>query len=175
MRRGIAIAASIAMVVVPCGASPNKVPEEVAAHMRKMADECKAVDGKPLRHMFVEHGNLADGLDFWAINEGAFQCEGASSLYSGSGGSQVAVYLVLPSGHARQVFAHGAYGMAMERTGTSAKLWLGVDGPLCGREGNPAHAESINCDRSLKWDFKAQKLDFAPLSQARIPGRLRNW
>jgi len=164
-----------ALLVVLGGASPNKVPEEVAANMRRMADYCKEVDGKPLPHEFVEHGNLADGLEFWAINEGAFQCEGAWSLFCGSGGCQVAVYMVLPNGHAKQVFARGAYGMAMERTGTAAKLWLGVGGGLCGQEGNPSHADAIHCDRPLTWDTKAQRLDFAPLSKARFPARLRNW
>jgi len=158
-----------------CGASPDKVPEEVAAHMRDMTDACKQVDGTPLPAAFVEHGNLADGLEFWSINEGGFRCDGAASLFSGSGGSQVVVYLSLPNGHAKQVFARGAEGMAIERTGRSAKLWIGVGGPLCGQEGNPTRAQAISCDRPLRWDANAQKLDFAPLSQARIPGRLRNW
>ena len=175
MKRGLAVAATLAGVVLLCAASPDKVPEEIAAHMRDMADECKQVGGTPLPHAFVEHGILADGLEFWAINEGAFQCDGAASPFSGSGGSQVVVYLPLPNGHAKQVFAHGAYGMAMDRTGTSAKLWLGIGGQLCGQKGNPTHAEAISCDRPLRWDANAQKLDFAPMSQARIPGRLRNW
>jgi hypothetical protein len=29
-----------------------------------MADECKQVGGTPLPHAFVEHGILADGLEF---------------------------------------------------------------------------------------------------------------
>ena len=174
MRRGVTLAAAIAMVGVLCGASPNKVPEEVAAHMREMTDACRAVDGKPLTHKFVEHGSLADGLGFWVINHGAFECDGDASLYSGTGGSEVLVYLVLPNGHGKQVFGRYVYGMAMERTGTSAKLWLGVSGAMCGQEGSPTHGDSISCDRPLVWDAKAQKLDFAPLSQTRFPGRLGN-
>jgi hypothetical protein len=175
MGRGRTVAAGIAGVVLFCGASPDKVPEEVAAHMRDMADACKQVGGTPLPDPFVERGNLADGLEFWAINEGAFQCDGAASLLSGSGGSQVVVYLSMPTGHAKQVFARGAEGMAVEHTGNSVKLWVGVGGPLCGQKGNPTHAEAISCDRPLRWDANTQKLDFAPLSQARIPSRLRNW
>jgi hypothetical protein len=131
MRHGLTVAASLASVVLLCGAS-DKVPEEVAAHMQKMADACKQVDGTPLPNPFVEHGNLAGGLEFWAINEGAFQCDGAASLFSGSGGSQVVVYRSLPDGHAKRIFAHGACGMAIERSGKSAKLWICVGGGLCG-------------------------------------------
>jgi hypothetical protein len=95
------------------------------------------------------------------------------ACFSGSGGSQVVVYLSLPNGHAKQVFAHGAEGMTIDHSGKSAKLWVGVGGQLCGQKGNPTHAEAISCDRPLRWDANAQKLDFAPMSQARIPRRLR--
>ena len=175
MTRGLTITATLAAAVLLCGASPDKVPEEVAAHMRNMANECKQVGGTPLPHAFVEHGILADGLEFWAINEGAFQCDGAATLFSSASGSaQVVVYLSLPNGHAKQVFAHGADGMTMEHSGKSTKLWVGVGGQLCGQKGNPTEAEMISCDRPLRWDANAQKLDFAPLSEARIPGRLHN-
>ena len=140
--------------------------------MQKLAEACKQVGGPDA---FAEHGILADDLEFWAINEGAFQCDGAASLIYGSGGSQVVVYLSLPNGHAKQVFAHGAQGMTVEHSGKFAKLWVGVGGKLCGQKGNPTHAEAISCDRPLRWNVNAQKLDFAPLLQARIPGRLRNW
>jgi hypothetical protein len=172
MGRGVTVALAIAAVVLLCGASPDNLPAEVAAHIKDMTEACKQADGIPQPDPFVEHGNLADGLEFWAINEGAFRCDGAASLFSGSGGSQVVVYLSLPKGHAKQVFARGAEGMAIERTGHSAKLWVGVGGPLCGQKGNPTHAEAISCDRPLRWDANAQKLDFAPLSQARMPSQL---
>jgi hypothetical protein len=172
MTRGPAIAACLGAIILLCGAASDKVPEEVAAHMQRMADECKKVGGTPLSDKFAEQGPFADGLEFWAIDEGAFHCDGAASLFSGSGGSQVVVYLSLPNGHARQVFAHGAYGMAIERTGGSAKLWLGVGGPLCGQKGNPTTADAISCERPLRWDAKAQRLDFAPLSSARFSGHL---
>lgn len=175
VRRGITVAAAIAMAIVLCGASPNKAPEEVVAHMRSMADACKEAGGKPLSHKFVERSNLAEGLDFWIIEEGAFQCDGAASIFCGSGGCQVAVYLGLPNSHAKQVFLQGAHGIAVERSETSAKLWLGVGGSLCGQNENPTHAGSIRCDRPLRWDANAQMLEFAPLSEARFPTRLRNW
>ena len=173
MRRSLAVLATVAAVVLLCGASPDNVPKEVAAHMRHMADDCKQTGGTPLPHTFVERGILADGLEFWAINEGGFECDGAASLFSGSGGSQVVVYLSVPNGHARQVFAHGAYGMTMERSGKFSILLVGVGGQLCGHQGTSTHADAISCDRPLRWDASSKKLDFAPLSQARITDRLR--
>jgi hypothetical protein len=172
MTRGLTITATLAAAVLLCGASPDKVPEEVASHMQKMADECKEVGGTPLPDRFTEHGIFADGLEFWAINEGAFRCDGAASLFSGTGGSQVAIYMSLPNGHAKQVFAGGAYGMTIEHFGKFAKLWLSVGGQLCGQKGDPTHADMMSCDRALRWDANAHKLDFAPLSQAHIPGRM---
>jgi hypothetical protein len=169
MRRGSSVAAAMAAVVLLCGASPNKLPEEVAAHIHDMADTCKQVNGKPLSDPMVEHGNLASGWEFWAINEGTFQCDGAASLFSGSHGSQVVVYVSAPSGHAKQAFTSGAFGMTVEHAGNSSKIWIVVGGHLCGQKGNPTTADAISCGRPLKWDANAQKLDFAPLSDARIP------
>jgi hypothetical protein len=170
MRRRLTTAFSLGAILILCGAASGKVPEEVATHIQRMTKECKTVGGTPLADKFSEHAALADGMEFWVINEGAFHCDGAASLFLGSGGSQVVVYLSLPNGHARQIFAHGAYGMTVERRGLSAKLWLVVGGPLCGQDGNPTHAGGISCERPLKWDAKAQRLDFAPLSAARPSG-----
>jgi hypothetical protein len=172
VRLGPTIVASLGAIILFCGAAPDKVPEEVAAHMQRMADECKEVGGTPLPDRFVEQGIFANRSEFWAIDEGGFHCDGAASLFTGTGGSQVVVYLSLPNGHAKQIFAKGAYGMAVERTGGFAKLWLGVGGGMCGQKGNPTHADMIGCERPLRWDAKTQRLDFAPLSSIRPFGRL---
>jgi hypothetical protein len=170
MRRVGSVAAAIVGVVLLCGASPNTIPEKVAAHMKDMADMCRQVNGKPLSEPIIEQGNLAAGLEFWAIDEAAFRCEGAESLFSGSAGSVVVVYVSAPSGDVKQVFADGAYGMTIDHRDGFSKIWLGVSGQLCGQKGYPTHAEAISCDRPLRWDANAQKLDFAPLSEARFPG-----
>ena len=172
MRRGLTIVASLGAVVLLCGASPEKVPEEVEGHMKRMADACKDVGGTPLPDRFTEQVIFADGVGFWAIDEGAFKCDGAASLFSGTAGSEVAIYLSLPNGRAKQVFASYAYGMAIEHLGKFAKLWLSVGGKLCGQKGDPTHADMMSCDRPLRWDANAHKLDFAPMSQAHIPGRM---
>jgi hypothetical protein len=174
MGRGQTVVIAFAAIVFFCGATSDNIPEEVAAHTKDMADTCKQAGGTPQSDPFVERGNLADGLEFWAINEGAFRCDGATgSLFSGSGGSLITVYLVQPNGHAKEAFAILSYGMTIERTGKVAKLWLKVGGRLCGQKGNPTHGEAIGCERPLRWDASTQKLDFAPLSQVRLAEALR--
>jgi hypothetical protein len=150
-------------------ASQGGLPDEVVTHIHEMADFCRQVKGNAPSDPPVEHGNLAAGLEFWAIDEGTFRCEGAASLFSGSHGSEVAVYLSLSAGRVKQVFAQSAYGMTIERAGNYSKVWVRVGGKLCGQKGDPIPAETIACDRALRWDANGQKLDFAPLSEARIP------
>jgi hypothetical protein len=57
--------------------------------------------------------------------------------------------------------------VSLKRVGSSSELSLRVSGPLCGQEGNPSHAEAIACDRPLIWNSVVQRMDFAPLSEAR--------
>src|SRR5262245_54120523 len=111
MRRGLTIAASLTAIVLLCGASPDKAPEEVATHVQKLADACKQVGGTPLPDAFAEHGILADELEFWAINEGAFQCDGCGELDFRIRRLASRRISALPNAHAKQVFAHGAQGM----------------------------------------------------------------
>jgi hypothetical protein len=148
--------------------SHNGLPQEVAAHIHNMADACEQVRGNPLADPRVEHGNLDAGTEFWAIDEGTFKCQGAESLFSGSHGSDAVVYVSAPHGRATEAFVNGAFGMTIEHTGHSSTLWIRVGGQLCGQKGNPTTAELISCERPLKWDANIQKLDFAPLSEARI-------
>lgn len=117
----------------------------------------------------VVHGDLnGDGLDDWAIDEGAFNCIGAASIFVGSGGFQVDLFAGLPNGDARFDSNFGAWNMRLERTGNKAALWLGVGGPLCGQENPPNEADSIRCERPLVWNKTTKHFDLALLSTARF-------
>ena len=168
MRRDACVAAAIGAIVLVCGASASELPPEVSAQVHDLADLCRQVKGSPVVGPNIEHGNLAAGIEFWAIDEDTFQCEGAASLVSGSRGSQVLVYVSAPSGHAKKAFEHGAFGMTIEHSGRFSTLWIGVGGQFCGQVGDPTTAELISCERTLMWNANAQKLDFAPLSEARF-------
>jgi hypothetical protein len=151
-----------------CAPSLKKLPQEVAAHVQGMIDLCREVKGEPLSGPTIEYGNLAAGLKFWAIFEDTLDCKGAATLYSGSHGSEVGVYVSAPDGQAKQAVVQGAYGMTIENIDSYSKIWLTVSGKLCGQRGDPSTAELMFCERALRWDSKAQKLEFAPLSEARM-------
>jgi hypothetical protein len=184
MKSWLSIPAAMLLLMVLGAATSDKLPAEVAAHVKEMNDFCRSSDGKPLpsgtfepsfdRAKFhprnlVEYAFLR-GPDFevWAIDEGRFRCDHAASLFSGSGGSQVYVFARLSDGRVRQVFNHGAYGMSLKRIGSLAELSIRVGGTLCGQAGNPSNGEAILCDRQLVWDKSTQKMDFAPLAEAQF-------
>jgi hypothetical protein len=168
MKRALSILAAVAIAVVLGGAA-GKVPAEVIAHITGMDQECRDGGGQASHPgSLVEHGVIGkDATEVWVIDEGKYQCDGAASLFSGSGGAQVVVFAKQNDGSVRQVFERGAYGVSFMPTGSSSELLLRVGGGLCGQAGDPTHAETIACDRPLIWRRAIQKMEFAPLSQVR--------
>jgi hypothetical protein len=153
------------------------MPLTIATYEHQLADLCRQLHGMPgvPKDTFVAHGDLnGDGIEDWAFDEGGFNCEGAASIFTGSGGSQVVVFIGLTNGDARIAFQHGAYGMRLERIGSRSILWLGVGGALCGQAGEPSHAEAIYCDRLLVWNMETKRFDFAPLVSIRTPRHINN-
>ena len=135
MKRHLITLASLVTVFVLCAASPRDLPPEVAAHLAEMDDVCKVV-GTPVERPHVEHGYLgSDRLEIWAIDEGQYYCDGAASLYSGTAGSAVVVFMRLPDNHIKKVYDIFVYGMRLEHTGTSDTLWVNVAGKICGQPG----------------------------------------
>lgn len=130
---------------------------------------CIQFGGKPTSGPKVEHGKLVTGPEFWAIDQNTITCEGAWSVFGGSHGSEVAVFLALPDGQVKQSTIQGAYGIKVEDVARASKLWISVGGRNCGQKGEFVTATQIACERDLTWDASNQKLDFAPLSQAFFP------
>ena len=175
------IVAVLLTAAIPARASSASLPEIVVAHIADMDKTCKDVGGMPAPSMafeggpsearpanLVERGVLAgSAVEFWALDEGRYQCDGAASAFSGTGGAQVYVFVRLNDGRVKQVLMQGAYGMKLKRIGSSSELLLRVAGGLCGQVGNPTHADAIACERPLIWDKATQKMDFAPFGKAR--------
>jgi hypothetical protein len=168
VKRCLALFVALGFLNQPAVAA-GPIPQAVAQHAKEMAASCREAGGKPGQspHLAQSADLNGDGIPDFAIDEGGFDCQGAASLFSGSGGSQVLVYLGDPAGVGRLVFQHGAFGMHMENGGSGAVLWLTVGGPLCGQKNAQSHGDMISCDRPLMWDMRRQRLDFAPLSQMR--------
>lgn len=165
-----------AMMLAAPARAAVPVPPQVSAYARQMANTCREAGGKPgpSPHL-AQRGDLnGDGLADWAIDEGGFDCEGAETVFTGSGGggAQIVVFIATRDGGARKAFEHGALGMAMERQGGRTVLWLVVGGPLCGQHNAQSRADMISCDRPLIWDARRHRLEFAPLSQVRRPSRI---
>ena len=158
---GLGLGASAAM------AAPA-LPAPVKAHIADMRAQCKDVGGRPERspRLLQTADITGDSRADYVINEGEFDCDGAASHFSGgSGGASVSVYVSDAAGSAKQAFTHGVSGVYLERSGQTARVWLGVGGPLCGQTQFRSRAEAEVCWRPLQW--KGGKLDFAPVSQKR--------
>jgi hypothetical protein len=109
MKRMLSIIAALPMAVVLGGAG-NGFPKDVAAHIAEMDKQCRDSGGQPDRSRafkssfnvdpagLVERAFAKGGTEVWVLDEGKYQCDGASSLFSGSGGAQVIVFARLNDG-----------------------------------------------------------------------------
>ncbi len=162
------IAALLVLGVAGSGAAAPKYPAAVQKRIDDMNQTCSQM-GKPAASPgLVTVADLTgDGLPDYIFNEGAFNCDGAASLFSGSGGFQVEVYVGKPGGQASEAFGHGAFGVYLDHDARPAKLYLGVGGVLCGQHVTPdmPRAAYTDCWRPLRWDARARKMKFAPLSE----------
>ncbi|NCT82379.1 MAG: hypothetical protein GXC94_04500 [Comamonadaceae bacterium] len=143
------------------------LPSPVRAVVDAMSADCRAAGGKPGASPGLV-GTVdvdGDGRDDHVIYTGAFECEGAESLFNGAGGGSVRIFLGTAAGGAKPVFEHGAEGMRVERR----RLWLAVGGPLCGQKvtEDMPRSEMQACWRPLQWDAGRKALDFGPLSSVR--------
>ncbi len=152
-----------------CGEPALELPSPVVAYVRRVADDCTQLGGKPVSGPKIEHGRLAEGPEFWAIDDATLACERAWSVFANPHGWDIAIFVAPPDGQARQFTVSAGFGLAIEGDEKSAKVWASVSGINCGQKAVQTTAEVIGCERALVWNEKAQKLNFAPLSQARPP------
>lgn len=148
----------------------KKLPESVQEILKEMIDLCVAVDGKPEDSpgLLIVADLTGDSIPDFVIDQSAFNCNGAASLYSGSGGSQAIVYIGTKDGKAIEAFSHGNDGVKVNNQENPAKLMLLVGGPLCGEEVTDQTSRSEIkdfCWRPVVWNDLNRTLDFSPLSQ----------
>lgn len=154
------------------GQAQKKLPQAVQKELAEMLKTCRDAGGKPMKspELLVVAELTGDGLPDFVINQGAFNCEGAASLYSGSGGSQMSVYVGTPDGQAQQAFSTGSFDVKVDKTARPATLQVVVGGALCGQRITASMPRSAykSCWRPVQWNAKARKMDFAPVSQVKF-------
>ena len=152
--------------------APKKLPVAVQKEIAEMVTMCRDVGGKPMKSpdLLIVADLTGDGQPDYVIDQGVFNCEGAASLYSGSGGSQMSAYIGTPDGQAFQAFSSGSFGVKVDKEAKPAKLHVVVGGPLCGQKVTPKTSRSDykSCWRPVDWNAKSQKMDFAPVSQVKF-------
>lgn len=150
----------------------KKLPLAVQKELAEMVKVCRDVSGKPMKSpgLLTVADLTGDGLPDFVINQGAFNCDGAASLYSGSGGSQVSAYVGTPDGRAFQAFSSGSFDVKVDKSVKPAKLQVVVGGQLCGQRvtANMPRSEYKSCWRPVDWSERKRKLDFAPVSQVKF-------
>jgi hypothetical protein len=58
--------------------------------------------------------------------------------------------------------------VTIEGAGPAAKLWLTVSGQQCGKKPAADFASENFCDRSILWNARTQKFEYAPVATVRM-------
>lgn len=162
----LAATAASSTVAAPKTALSAAVQQEINSD----AKICQEVGGRFSAADAVFTADLNhDGHPDYVYDASLIDCADAPS-FSGNGGWQVTVFAGQADGSTKLAFKHGAHGTGI----IDGKLYLGVDGELCGQNTTgKSRAEYDGCIRPLVWNTGKQVFEFAPVSQIRpFP---KNW
>jgi hypothetical protein len=169
--RTIVLAASVLSCLLSGAAAhaqSSKLPAVVATDLKAVAAQCVEVGGKALTTEAVKRADLnGDGMEDFVLDVGSINCDGAAGIY-GDREKGVTVYVGDGTGGAKSAFSDSVYGATIEGTGPAATLWLTVSGQQCGKKPAADFARENFCDRSIAWNAKTQKFDYAPVSTVRM-------
>jgi hypothetical protein len=163
------VASMFALVCcVAAQAAAPALPAPVAKALKENTDLCKEVGGKPDASKAIQRADLnGDGIEDYIFSVRGITCEGAYSIY-GDREMLVAVYVADGKGGAKEAFSEATFGMELKGTGPSAKLWLTVMAEGCGKKPAKDFASENFCERSIVWNAKTQKFDWAPVSTVKM-------
>lgn len=147
----------------------NKLPNIVKSEIAEMTSVCRQVEGKPRTSpdfLLIADIN-GDKISDYVINPMGFNCIGAESLFSGSAGTIIEIYIGTTDGQARKAFMSTAHDVELDMSTKPAKIRMLVEGALCGQKltSETAHVDYKACWRPVLWNGSKQRLEFAPLSQ----------
>lgn len=149
-------------------AQAGKLPAVVATDLKAVVAQCVEVGGKALTPDAIKRADLnGDGHEDFVLDVGSINCDGAAGIY-GDREKGVTVYVGDGQGGAKSAFSDSVFGVTLEGSGPAAKLWLTVSGAQCGKKPAADFASENFCDRSLAWNPKTQKFEYAPVSSVRM-------
>jgi len=150
-------------------AGTAKLPPQVQRELMSMVKACRDAGGKPGKSpsLLVIVDLTGDRVADFVIDQSAFNCEGAASLFSGTGGSELIIYAGAGHGKAVKVFEHGVMEVKVDKTASPASVKVAVGGVFCGQRSSQSLARSDlqACWRSLEWSASKNRVEFAPLSR----------
>lgn len=143
--------------------APAGMPPEVAQEVSSLQSNCQVMNKTPppVGDYVTRIGLTGSGIDDWLINTGGIACAGLTG--GGGGGSMVEIFVGLPNGHARKVFAR--YALGVEIRGST--VWLGSSGDQCGGAAAVPPATAKTCQVPLVWNKGTQRFDEGPPTGAR--------
>lgn len=135
--------------------TPGGMPPEVAQEVSSLQSNCQVMNKTPppVGDYVTRIGLTGSGIDDWLINTGGIACAGLTG--GGGGGSMVEIFVGLPNGHARKVFAR--YALGVEIRGST--VWLGSSGDQCRGSAAVPPATTKTCQVPLIWNKGTQSFD----------------
>lgn len=138
------------------------MPPEVAQEISNLQSNCQVMSKTPppTGDYVTRIGLTGSGIDDWLINTGGIPCAGLTG--GGGGGSVVEIFIGLPNGHARKVYAR--YALGVEIRGST--VLLGSSGDQCG-SATATPATMKTCQVPLIWNKATQRFDEGPPTNVR--------
>jgi hypothetical protein len=166
----VASAAATPPAVPPAAAPPTPaappaaggMPPEVAQEVSNLQSNCQVMNKTPppIGDYVTRIGLTGSGIDDWLINTAGISCAGSTGA---GGGSLVEIFVGLPDGHARKVYAR--YALGVEIRGST--VWLGIGGDQCGGSAGASSTTTKTCQVPLVWNKATQHFDEGPPANGR--------
>ena len=143
--------------------TPGGMPPQVAQEVSNLQGNCQLMNKTPppVDDYVTRIGLTGSGIDDWLINTSGIACAG----YTGGAGSGslVEIFVGLPGGQARKVFARHALGVEIR----GSTVWLGSSGDQCRGAAATPPATATRCQVPLIWNKAAQRFDEGPPANLR--------
>lgn len=170
MRRtaGTLLVSSLLAFSFVAEAAEQALPKHVARDLKDTATMCSAVGGKPNTDKAVRRVDLNnDGKEDFILDVGQIECDGNASIY-GDREKAVTVYVSDGAGGDAVAFTHPVFGVKVEGSEASARIWVTVMARECGKKPAKDFASESFCERPLNWNAKEKKFSWAPVREARM-------